>query len=81
MSILSNADHSAVSESEINITFPDGSMRPVASGITGLALATSISPSLAKQALVIEIDGVLQDLDTVLTADCTDYHTKRRRSP
>ena len=34
---------------DISLTFPDGSERPYPAGITGLALAESISKSLAKK--------------------------------
>ena len=35
--------------SDISLTFPDGAKRAVPSGTTGLAIAKSISPSLAKR--------------------------------
>ena len=41
----------------INITFPDKSVRKYDSSITGYDLAKSISNSLAKNAICIEING------------------------
>ncbi|MBM7597740.1 threonyl-tRNA synthetase [Virgibacillus halotolerans] len=47
---------------EINIQFPDGTEKPFPAGITGEAIAASISPGLKKQALAIKLDGELVDL-------------------
>lgn len=57
------------SQSSINLTFPDGSVRTYPYGTTGQEIAEGISISLAKAALVIEIEGVLKDLDEPLTQD------------
>ncbi|WP_375327276.1 threonine--tRNA ligase [Candidatus Tisiphia endosymbiont of Nemotelus uliginosus] len=54
----------------INVTFPDGSTRQFIKNITGLAIARLISPSLAKEALVVEINNQLQDLDLPIEFDC-----------
>ena len=53
----------------INITFPDKSVRKYESSITGLELAKSISNSLAKDAVCIEIDGELKDLSYLIEED------------
>ena len=50
----------------INITFPDKSVRKFDSSITGHDLAKSISNSLAKNAICIEIDGELKDLSYLI---------------
>lgn len=55
--------------SEINITFPDGTMKPFDKGTTGEEIAASISPGLKKQALAIKLDDTLYDLRTPLRAD------------
>ncbi|MCB1992268.1 MAG: TGS domain-containing protein, partial [Geminicoccaceae bacterium] len=47
----------------IVITLPDGSERRFGSTTTGAEIAASIAKSLAKQALAVEVDGVLRDLD------------------
>jgi threonyl-tRNA synthetase len=47
---------------DISLTFPDGSARAYPAGITGLALAESISKSLAKKAVALVLDGELADL-------------------
>jgi threonyl-tRNA synthetase len=46
----------------IQLTFPDGSVRDYKPGITGAALAASISKSLAKKAVAVSLDGQLADL-------------------
>jgi len=46
----------------IQITFPDGSRKTYDTPPTGLAIAQSISPSLAKKAVVVKVDGELWDL-------------------
>ncbi|EJF90745.1 threonine--tRNA ligase [Bartonella tamiae] len=48
--------------STLSLSFPDGSKRDYPAHITGLELAESISKSLAKKALALNIDGVVQDL-------------------
>ena len=55
--------------SEIALTLPDGSVRPVASGATGADLAAAISRSLAKAAVAVRVDGVLRDLSEPFTDD------------
>ena len=46
----------------IKITFPDGRKQDFKYGTTGYDIAKSISPSLLKKAIAIEIDGSEQDL-------------------
>mgnify|MGYP005736984123 CR=1 FL=1 len=46
----------------IKITFPDGRKQDFKLGTTGYDIAKSISPSLLKKAIAIEIDGSEQDL-------------------
>ena len=53
----------------IRITLPDGSFREAATGSTPLAVAASIGPRLAKDALVATIDGVLVDLNRPIVRD------------
>jgi threonyl-tRNA synthetase len=55
----------------ITITFPDGNKKQFDNSLTGTELAESISISLAKQALAIEIDGQLKDLTTQITSDAS----------
>ena len=54
----------------INITFPDGSTKQFEKGIIGYDIASSISKSLAKVAMVVEVDGELKDLSEPIIADC-----------
>ena len=46
----------------VAITLPDGSVRKFDDPIAGGSLAAEIGPGLAKAALAIKVDGVLQDL-------------------
>ena len=50
----------------IDLKFPDGSIRSFEDGVTGRAVAASISPSLEKRALLVKLDGQLLDLDRPL---------------
>src|SRR6202161_3558240 len=50
----------------IDLKFPDGSGRSFEDGVTGRAVAASISPSLEKRALLAKLDGELIDLDRPL---------------
>jgi threonyl-tRNA synthetase len=56
-------------EPEISLTFPDGAIRKVRSGTTGLDVAKSISPSLLKRTVAMQLDGVLADLAGSITKD------------
>ena len=53
----------------IKITFPDGRKQDFKYGITGYDIAKSISPSLLKKAIAIEIDGSEQDLCENISSD------------
>ncbi len=55
----------------IKITFPDGSVREYAEGITGLQVAESISPRLAQEVLAVTVNGQQQDLTLPIESDCT----------
>ncbi|QWB86283.1 Threonine--tRNA ligase [Rickettsia parkeri] len=54
----------------INISFPDGSIKQFAKNITAYEVANAISMSLAKAAMVAEINGELQDLSIIIDNDC-----------
>jgi threonyl-tRNA synthetase len=54
----------------IHVTFPDGAKRAFEPGLSGLDIARSISPSLAKRTVAMIRDGELVDL-----ADCIDEDT------
>ena len=53
----------------ISVTFPDGASRAFEAGVSGLAIAKSISPSLAKRAVAMALDGTLRDLADPLMSD------------
>ena len=56
-------------EEYIKITFPDGRIEDYKYGSTGYDIAKSISPSLLKKAIAIEIDGAEQDLCETICSD------------
>ena len=53
------------------ITLPDGNKLDFPKKVTGLNVAEKISQSLAKQAIVVSIDGELKDLDYVIEKNCS----------
>ena len=53
----------------INVTLPDGSRKELADGATPLDLAESISKSLAKAAIIAEVDGEEWDLTRPFEGD------------
>ena len=55
--------------SQISLTFPDGAKRAVPAGTSGLDVAKSISPSLAKRTVAMSLDGKLADLAAPIKAD------------
>ncbi len=55
--------------SSINITLPDGSVKPVQAGSRPIDVAKSISPRLADAAVVARVDGDLVDLTRPIDKD------------
>ena len=53
----------------LSITLPDGSKQDLPKGSTGLDLAKTIGPGLAKSAVAISIDGVQKDLEDKIEQD------------
>ncbi len=53
------------------ITLPDGNNIDFPNKVTGMEVAEKISKSLAKQAMVISVDGDLKDLDFLIEKDCS----------
>ncbi|MFA5047139.1 MAG: TGS domain-containing protein, partial [Paludibacter sp.] len=53
----------------IKVTFPDGSVREFAKGITGLQLAESISSRLAQEVLAITVNEQIWDLTRPIETD------------
>jgi len=53
----------------MNITLPDGSIRELEKGSTGLDLANDIGPGLAKAAIAVVVDGTQRDLCDPITND------------
>lgn len=54
---------------QVQIQFPDGSVKPFDPGTTGYDIARSISPQLAKNALAVSVDGVVRGLDYCIPDD------------
>ena len=55
----------------VAIKLPDGSILEMESGVNGFDIAEKISPSLAKAALAVTVNGKNQDLSTPITTDAT----------
>ncbi len=55
----------------IKITFPDGSMREYDEGVTGMQIAESISPRLAKDVLACAVNGETVELNRPIREDAT----------
>ena len=53
------------------ITLPDGNSLNFSNNVTGLGVAEKISKSLAKQAMVISVNGELKDLDFCIEKNCS----------
>ena len=53
------------------ITLPNGNNLEFPNKVTGLEVAEKISKSLAKQAMIIDVDGELKDLDFLIDKDCS----------
>ena len=53
------------------ITLPDGNSLDFPKSVTGLEIAEKISKSLAKEAIVISVDGELKDLDSSIEKNCS----------
>ena len=55
----------------VKITFPDGSVREYESGVTGLQIAESISPALARDVVSCGINGETTELNRPINSDAT----------
>lgn len=53
----------------VKIKFPDGNVKEFESGITGLDIAKSISPKLAKEVLAVSVNGETWDLTRPIAHD------------
>jgi len=56
---------------DIRITLPDGSVRPMPAGTTARAVAESIGPRLAKDAVAANVNGEIWDLNRAIQQDAT----------
>ena len=55
----------------VKITFPDGSVREYEQGVTGLQIAESISPALARDVVSCGINGETTELNRPINEDAT----------
>ncbi len=55
----------------IKITFPDGGVKEFENGVTPLAVAEGLSPRLAREVLVAEVNGEAWDLTRPINSDAT----------
>jgi threonyl-tRNA synthetase len=55
----------------VKITFPDGSVREYENGVTGLQIAESISPALARDVVSCGINGETTELNRPINNDAT----------
>ena len=53
----------------MKITLPDGSIRELADGSSGLDLASDIGPGLAKAAVAVIVNGIQKDLSDPIDQD------------
>ncbi|NUJ78951.1 threonine--tRNA ligase [Methylocystis sp. FS] len=53
----------------VAVTFPDGASRQFEPGVSGVDIAKSISPSLAKRSVAMTLDGALVDLASPIARD------------
>ena len=53
----------------MNITLPDGSIRKMETGSTGLDLANDIGPGLAKAAIAVSVNSIQRDLSDPINED------------
>jgi len=56
---------------KIKIKFPDSSIKELDKGVSGLQVAQSISSRLADDALAVEVNGKVKDLNSKLIEDCS----------
>ena len=55
----------------IQITFPDASVRSYEQGVTGLEIAESISPALARSVVACGVNGETVELNRPIMQDAT----------
>lgn len=60
-----------MSDSKINITLPDGSVKSMDKGTTGMDVALSISEGLTRNVLAAKVDGEIWDATRPITHDAT----------
>lgn len=60
-----------MSEAQIKISLPDGSIKEMKAGVTGLDIAMSISEGLARNVLAAEVNGQVWDATRPITTDAS----------
>ena len=60
-----------MSDDQINITLPDGTVKQYEKGATGLQIALSISEGLARNVLAAKVDGEVWDATRPINKDAS----------
>ena len=71
MYLCSRLNKTYIVDMKINITFPDGSVRSYEQGVTGLEIAESISPALARDVVSCGVNGETVELNRPINGDAT----------
>ncbi len=74
---MNTVQAAATNQKDIVLTFPDGQTRTFTAGTTGMQVADSISKSLAKASIAIELDGEIRDLSRPILANAAVKIIKR----
>ena len=69
MNLSASAPVDARDAATITVTFPDQTTRSFPQGVTGAEIAAAIAKSLARSAMVVEVDGEIRDLDRPILRD------------
>jgi threonyl-tRNA synthetase len=69
MNLSASAPVDARASAPITVGFPDATTRSFPRGVTGAEIAAAIAKSLARSAMVIEVDGEIQDLSRPILHD------------
>ncbi len=75
-----SAAPSHAASSPLRLTLPDGTVREMATGTTGMDVAASIGAGLAKAALAVKLNGKMVDLSLPIAND-TQIEIVTRKSP
>ena len=70
LAIIKDNNYSMHTEKKkITLTFPDGTKKDFFKGISGQAIAESISKSLVKKAIAIKVNNIKRDMSDCINND------------